>query len=495
MTALAPARLSGSHDHFVRRTGAVRAPRAVGQSENKSVHMAALKPICRRNLARLLVAGALYGVVAFPRVCSAADFGDEAVATSEGDRRLALHGQVTYVEQETNSFSAPYTGPNSLSPDSGRETADVTLYLGVRLWSAGELWLNPEIDQGFGLDDTLGVAGFPSGEAYKVGRKKPYLRLPRAFIRHVVNLGERNDAVEDGANQLAGTRSADRWVFTVGKFGVPDVFDVNQYAHDPRSDFLNWSAVDAGSFDYAADAWGFTVGASAEWYHGACTLRAGAFDLSDVPNSEHLEPGFHEFQLISEVEKRHELLGHPGKLLVTYYESHGRMGLLDDAVRLAAETNTPVDIGAVRRFRKRVGVSASLEQELASNVGLFARAGKAGGNVEAYEFSDIDRTMELGLSLKGSPWGRIADTIGLAAMVNGVSATRERYLDAGGLGILVGDGQLPHPGSERIAEAYYSAAIFSQVFATLDFQRIVDPGYNRDRGPVSVLTVRFHAQF
>ena len=445
-------------------------------------------------LARLVTVAALCAVAASPCVALAADGADTSPAAAQSDR-FALHGQVTYVEQETNSFAAPYRGPNSLSPDIGRETADVTLYMGARLWSGAELWLNPELDQGFGLDNTLGVAGFPSGEAYKVGKKRPYFRLPRAFIRQTVNVGETSDTVDASANQFAGTRSPDRWVFTVGKFGVPDVFDVNQYAHDPRSDFLNWAAVDAGSFDYAADAWGFTVGASAEWYHGAWTLRGGFFDLSDVPNSEHLEPGFHEFQLIGEVEHRHELLGRPGKLLITYFESHGRMGLLEDAVRLAEATGTPVDISVVRQFRRRVGISLNLEQQLASDFGLFARAGKAGGNVEAYEFTDIDRAMELGLSLKGTRWHRAGDTVGLAAMVNGISATRERFLNAGGLGILVGDGQLPHPAAERIVETYYSAALFSQVFVTADFQRIFDPAYNRDRGPVSVVALRFHAQF
>ena len=445
-------------------------------------------------LARLVTVATLCAVAASPCVAFATEGAETSPAVAASDR-FAVHGQLTYVEQETNSFAAPYRGPNSLSPDIGRETADVTLYMGALLWSSAELWLNPELDQGFGLDNTLGVAGFPSGEAYKVGRKKPYFRLPRAFVRQTVNVGEASDAVDAAANQFAGPRSPDRWVFTVGKFGVPDVFDVNQYAHDPRSDFLNWVAVDAGSFDYAADAWGFTVGASAEWYHGAWTLRGGFFDLSDVPNSEHLEPGFHEFQLIGEAEHRHELFGRPGKLLITYFESHGRMGLLDDAVRLAEATDTSVDISAVRQYRKRVGISLNLEQQLASDIGFFARAGKAGGNVEAYEFTDIDRAMELGLSLKGTRWHRAGDTVGLAAMVNGISATRERFLNAGGLGILVGDGQLPHPGAERIVEMYYSAALFSQVFVTADFQRIFDPAYNRDRGPVSVVALRFHAQF
>ncbi len=409
--------------------------------------------------------------------------------------RFAVHGQATYVEQEDGAFTAPYSGPNSLTPDSGRETADVTLDLGARLWRNAELWLDEEIDQGYGLSNTLGVAGFPSGEAYKVGRNQPYLRTARAFIRQTIDLGDATQEAGDAANQFADSYSKDRWVFTVGKFGVPDIFDVNQYAHDPRGDFLNWSAIEAGSFDYAADAWGFTVGAAAEWYHGDWTVRGGIFDLSDVPNSTRLDPGMHEFQLDAELEHRHRIAGRPGKLMMTVFQSHGRMGLLDQALALAQQTGLPPNTASVRSWRTRTGISFNLEQELTRDLGLFARIGKAGGNVETYEFTDIDRAQELGLSLKGGRWSRPDDTVAIAGMNNAISGEREAYLNAGGLGILVGDGRLPQPSTERIVETYYSAAAYSQiVFVTVDFQRIFNPAYNTQRGPVSVVAVRVHAQ-
>jgi high affinity Mn2+ porin len=411
------------------------------------------------------------------------------------DERFAIHGQVTYVEQDTDSFAAPYSGPNSLSPSIGRETVDATLFIGARLWPGAEGWITPEIDQGFGLDNTLGVAGFPSGAAYKVGKNEPYLRLPRVFLRQTVNRGEATEAVEAAANQLGGNRSADRWVFTVGKLSVTDIFDTNQYAHDPRSDFLNWSAVDAGSFDYAADAWGFTVGAAAERYLGSWTLRVGAFDLSNIPNSPHLEPGFHEFQIEAEIEKRYELFGQTGRVLVTGFDSRARMALLDQAIALAASTGTAPNPANVRQFRSRLGVSLDFEQPLSSNLGVFARVGKAAGNVETYEFSDIDRSVAVGASIKGSSWRRPDDTLGVAAIDDGISAVREQYLNAGGLGILVGDGRLPHPGPEQIVEAYYSFAARSWAHLSLDYQWVKNPGYNTDRGPVSIVAVRVQAQF
>jgi high affinity Mn2+ porin len=149
----------------------------------------------------------------------------------------------------------------------------------------------------------------------------------------------------------------------------------------------------------------------------------------------------------------------------------------------------------VRRYRSRAGASLSVEQQVAEGLGFFARVGKAGGNVEAYEFTDVDRTAVAGLALQGTRWHRGGDSVGMAAMVNGISAARQRFLNAGGLGILVGDGKLPHPGAEQIVETYYSFAVLSYAHLTLDYQWINNPAYNRDRGPVSVYAVRVHAQY
>jgi high affinity Mn2+ porin len=408
---------------------------------------------------------------------------------------FAVHGEFTYVEQEDSDFNAPYAGPNSLTPDQGRETTDANLSIGAALWSGAELWINPEYDQGFGLSDTLGVAGFPSGEAYKVGAKHPYFRLQRLFVRVTVNGAGEREPVAAAAGVLGGEHSVNRWVFTVGKFSVTDIFDSNEYAHDPREDFLNWAAVDAGAFDYAADAWGYTVGAAVERYQGQWSVRAGIFDLSNVPNSAHLEPGFHEFQMIAEVEHRHAIAGRPGKVLITGYETRGRMGLLDEATAIATATDTPADIAAVRHYRSRFGGLVNFQQELLADLGVFARYSKAAGNVEPYEFADIDRSIAAGMSLKGSRWRRSQDSVGVALIDNGISAEREQFLNAGGLGILVGDGKLPHPAAEQIVETYYSAAMCSYAQLSFDYQWIANPAYNRDRGPVSVFAVRVHAQF
>jgi len=422
---------------------------------------------------------------------------NEPTAGQGAGDRLAIHGQITFVEQADDQFHAPYSGPNSLTPGRGAETLDLTLYLGLRLWSGAEAWINPEIDQGFGLNDTLGVAAFPSGAAYKVGRSHPYWRLPRLFLHQVLDRDGPTDTVEADENQFAAQQSADRWVITAGKFAVTDVFDANDYAHDPRRDFLNWAALDPGTLDYAADAWGYTLGSALEWYQGAWALRAGLFDLSNVPNSEVLDPGFHEYQLLGELERRYQLGSLPGKVLVTVYDSHGRMALLNEAIARAQGTGESLSdaLISVRQYRDRTGLSANIQQRLTDDLGVFARAGKADGNVEAYEFTESDQSISAGLSLKGTRWHRAADTWGLVAMEDQISGTRERYLNAGGLGILVGDGRLPHPGPEQILETYYKYAPTPWGQLTLDYQYVVNPAYNSDRGPVSIIALRVHAQF
>jgi high affinity Mn2+ porin len=257
---------------------------------------------------------------------------------------------------------------------------------------------------------------------------------------------------------------------------------------------MNWALIDTATFDYAADSWGYSYGATVEWYQGPWTWRGCFCDLSIVPNSPELDPTFKQFQWIGEIEHRHELWGRPGKIIVTGFLSRGRMGRFDDALNLAEATGITPDTSLVRRYASRGGIGLSVEQQVSANLGVFARAGRADGNIEPYEFTDAERTVAAGLSLSGQRWGRPNDTFGLAGIVNGISGIHTAYLDAGGLGILVGDGQLPHPGPEQIVEAYYSFPVGSWL-ATLDYQFVMNPGYSRDRGPVSIIGTRLHAQF
>jgi high affinity Mn2+ porin len=188
------------------------------------------------------------------------------------------------------------------------------------------------------------------------------------------------------------------------------------------------------------------------------------------------------------------LWGRPGKLAVTGYLTRARMGSFVDAIRLAQTTGAAPELSAVRSYTSKTGIAANLEQEILPGVGVFARAGFTRGDLEPYAFTDADKTLAGGVSLSGLLWGRPGDTVGIAGIFNTISNSHQAYLAAGGTTALIGDGALPHPGPEKIMEAYYSLPIASWQL-TADYQFITNPAYNRDRGPVSVVATRLHTQF
>lgn len=409
----------------------------------------------------------------------------------------ALHAQSTFTPMYHPGFPAAFSGAQSLDPhEQARETWDLTLYAGVRPWSGAEFWFNPEVDQGFGLSNTFGVAGYLSGEAYKLGKADPYFLIQRTFLRQTIDLGGETEKLDPDLNQLGGTQTSNRLVFTLGKYSVVDIFDTNRYAHDPRNDFLNWSIIDQGAFDYAANSWGYTYGSAAEWYQDWWTIRTGVFDLSTVPNGQNISPGFfRQGQWVMELEERHTVWDQPGKLKFLYWLSWGNLGTYINAVALGQATGTTPSTATVRSFRTKSGAGLNLEQQLIADLGFFARASLSQGNVEEDAFTDINQSLSAGFSLTGGRWGRPDDTVGLAGVVNRISHEGKLYLASGGLGGIIGDGALPNAGPEQIIEIYYSLPTFTFAHLTADYQFVNNPGYNRDRGPVSVFGIRLHAQF
>ena len=218
------------------------------------------------------------------------------------------------------------------------------------------------------------------------------------------------------------------------------------------------------------------------------------FQLSRVPNGKVTGVDFSQYMLVTELEARHQWQGHPGKLKVLAFINRGRMANYRDAVQLASQNGDTPDVAQVRRFASRPGVSINLEQELSSNLGAFLRASVNDGGKEAYEFTEINKSLSAGLSLKGDRWGRHGDTIGLAAVVNGLSGAARDYFAAGGFGILIGDGALNY-GPEKILEAYYSLKVNKHLSIALNYQHVNNPAYNHDRGPVSICGVRVHSEF
>ncbi len=411
------------------------------------------------------------------------------------NEQWAVHAQVTNITQGHPQFRSRYSGTNSLSTN-GRteETTDLTLFAGVRLWRGAEVWLNPEVDQGFGFDNTLGVAGFPNGGAYKLGANVPYLRIPKAFIRQVILLGDKQGRVDAAANQLGGSQATDNVTLTIGKFAVVDIFDTNTYAHDTRADFMNWSVIEGGAFDYAADSWGYTTGAAAEWTQNWWTLRGGLFRLSTVPNGKIAGFDFNQYSVIIEAEERHQWRGHPGKAKLLAFVNRGDMGSYADALQFGVKTGSTPDVSQVRRFSSRPGIVLNAEQELTPDIGVFTRLSINRGDKETFEFTDINQSLSAGLSVKGDRWGRHDDTVGVATAVNRISGAAQAYFTAGGLGVVIGDGNLNYA-PEKILEMFYSLHVNSYTVLTMDYQHVANPAYNQDRGPVSIYGVRLHASF
>lgn len=408
----------------------------------------------------------------------------------------AVHGQLTFIDQYHPSFRSTFRGSNSMDPAArGSETVTASIYAGLRPWEGGEAWADFELDQGFGLSNTTGAAAFPNGEGSKVGQAIPYYRLQRLFFRQTFDIGGDQEDVAPDQMQLGAGRTKDNLVVTAGKFSVTDIFDTNTYAHDPSGDFLNWAVMDAGAFDYAADAWGYSYGIATEWNVGDWSMRAGLFDLSRIPNGTELVRDFSSYQADAEVERRFQLFGQAGKVKLLSWVSHGNMGSYNDATMLANITAQPANIALVRKTQDRPGLSFNMEQSLSDDLGFFLRSAINDGSKEAYEFTDMDNTISLGLALKGALWERADDKVGLAFESGGLSVSGQRFLNAGGLGILIGDGRLLHYDRENLVEAYYNWAAFKALAVSLDYQLLVNPAYNADRGPISIFGARLHAEF
>jgi len=404
-----------------------------------------------------------------------------------------FHVQNTDIVQYHPAFPASYSGPNSL--DSGSEVAETVsldLYAGVRLWRGAEARVDVLMWQGFGLSKTLGIEGFPSGEAYRLGTQVPNVVCARLFIRQTFGLGGADEPVEDDQLQLAGRQDASRLTLTLGKMSAKDIFDNNAYANDPRTQFMNWGLVANEAWDYPADSLGYMTGFAAELYLPPWVARYGFFQMPDVANGVGLDQNYLKaWGMVTEFERRYTVNRHPGAVRLLGYLNSAHMGsyqaALDSPIR-------PADIEATRAYRYKYGFGLNLEQEIVKNVGAFARLGWSDGQNEAWVFADVDRTASLGLSIKGEFWGRTNDTVGLGGAINGLSPVHRDFFAAGGTGILAGDGALTY-GLEKIVEVYYDFQVWKTVHATLDYQFIANPAYNEDRGPVSVLGARLHWSF
>jgi high affinity Mn2+ porin len=423
--------------------------------------------------------------------------------------RWNFHVQNTDIVQGYPPFSAQYSGPQSLPKSGeGRETVSLDVMAGVRLWSGAEAYVDGLMWQGFGINNVVGVEGFPSAEAYRIGTAVPNGSIVRLFVRQTIGLGGEQEEVVDDQLSLAGKRDISRLTFTFGRFSAVDIFDTNAYAGDSRRQFMNWGLVSNEAWDYPADTIGFDTGLAVELNQPKWTLRYAVFAVPSVANnftaedqalawpyhsSAHNLPFSLGQGMVWEFERRYNINTHPGAFRFLSFLNRADMFSYAAAVPILKANGPGADLSAATAYRYKYGFGLNAEQEITKNLGLFSRLGWNDGQEQAWMFSDVDYAASFGLSLKGEPWRRPADTFGLAGLLNGITRAEQEFLAAGGTGILAGDGNLNYAW-EKILETYYDARIWKMIHTTVDYQFIADPAFNRARGPVSVFAVRLHWQ-
>ncbi|PTM44258.1 carbohydrate porin [Phreatobacter oligotrophus] len=415
---------------------------------------------------------------------------------------IRLNAQLTEFIQGYPSFRAAYSGQNSL-PAGGqvRQTTSITAFLGVRLpWTGGEFYFNPEYFQGFGLGETLGIAGFTNGDAQKAGNRVGVLSVARAFWRQTFALGSETEWRAGDFNQIASYVPTGRVVMTVGKFAALDIFQTSSYAGDTRRQFWNWSIWSSAAWDFAADVRGYTQGVAVEIIpNPTLAIRYGALLLPSQPNGGQLPMRLNNLNHIVEIAYQHNWFGRPGVIKPFAFYSLGNMGKYTQAISISGLGVLDPDSGMAmtRRYGNRKwGYGVLLDQEIADNIGAFLRANWSDGRTETIAFTQIDRSVSFGLSFKGDLWNRPGHSAGIAVAQNDLSRFHKDFLVAGGTGVIVGDGALRY-GSERLLETYYELPVFREnLFIAANYQLIHNPGYNRDRaGPVHVLGMRIHSRY
>lgn len=409
--------------------------------------------------------------------------------------RFSFHAQATVVNQNKAGFTAPYTGDNSLLIDHESQTSITsTLYLGARLWKEASIFVNGEISGGSGLSQVLGLADATNGETFRVGSTEPKVYLARAYFTQLFKLSDATIFQEDGANQVQGRIPTNYFAFTIGKISLADYFDDNSYAHDPRTQFMNWGLMAHGSWDYAANTRGYTSGVVLEYVTPKNELRYNISLLPLMANGNDMNWNVSKQQAQNiEYTRNYKWMKRPGAIRILGFLNSASMGNYRESIAL---NPTSPDIIANRQYgRKKYGFGLNAEQKLNSYLGAFARASWNDGANETWAFTEIDRSFSIGLSAAGEKWKRSNDTIGLSYLTSGLSNPHKEYLQAGGYGFMLGDGKLNYAW-EQVTELYYSAELTKkQLYLTGGYQMIVNPGYNADRkGPVHVFSIRVHLE-
>ncbi len=444
-----------------------------------------------------IVLGFMFCLLSAKAYCATKD----SIHHKDTGSRWSFHFQLTAIDQYHGKFKAPYSGKNSLQDTTEQDmSVTSTVFLGLRLWKYGAIYCNPEISGGKGFSGTTGIAGFPNGEIYRVGNPVTQAYIARGYFQQSFGLkGSHDTLITDDQNQVQQYFPSKRITFTAGKFSLADFYDNNPYSHDARSQFMNWVLMDNGAWDYAANTRGYTYGAVIQlieptWY----------VQLSDAlqpyqANGPVMDPNFTKtFGVSLEGGFTFKAAGKTGGLSLLLFMNQTRAPYYEDAIAAynAGNLNAlSIDNDSAYNGDKKYGLGISFNYPITKYIGFFARAGWNDGKTGDWAFTEVDETITPGLSVDGEWWKRKGDNFGIAYIANGLSKEHRDFENAGGSQFIIGDGSLENYKPEQIIETYYQFKLFEHLLFAPDFQYVINPAYNSDRGPVAIYSVRVHVEF
>ncbi len=434
------------------------------------------------------------------------------------DERWNAYGQFTYIYGWKQAFQAPYTNLNgsinSLLPNTEQSfTGSATLYVGAQLWKGAEVYFVPELIAEKPLSQLKGLAAAVQDfELQKGGAETPSVYVSRVYLKQTVELGGSPVKVDSGPTQLAKTYRSRRLVFEAGNFSILDFFDKNALNVDPRQGLFSLAFLTYAAYDFASNARGYSWGAVSELYWDDWAVRFGRITPPKDPNQLPVD-----FRLLKyygdqlEVDHKHTIHGQDGRLRVLGYRNHERIGRFGDAVAAfradpaknattcpgfsygSGNAGAP-DLCWVRKPNVKLGIGVFGEQTVSRSLGVFGRGMFSDGKAEVDAYTSADRSFSLGTLAKGYRWHRPLDTLGGGYNAAWISTPHATYLGLGGVDGFVGDGRI-RAGAEQTLDAFYTVNFHKGLWLSGDYQRVVNPGFNRDRGPVDILSVKLHGEF
>jgi len=437
------------------------------------------------------------------------------------DETWNLYGQYTYISVWKLPFQAPYTNANgstaSLSPSLERSyTGTFTLFGGARLWPGAEAYFVPEMIAEQTLSSLKGIGGATENfELQKTGSPTPAIYRSRLYLRQTISLGGKRVEKASNPMQLGTTVDSRRLAFTVGNFSFLDVFDKNSVIGDLRQSLFNEAFMTHSSWDFPADARGYSWGGTAELYWDNWTARLGRLAPPQNPNGLPIDPRLWLYYGDAlELEHDHVVFGQQGAVRILGYRNHQVLGRFADAIgafesdpaknaaacgaanlyNYGSGNVTAPDLCWVRKPNVKLGIGFNVEQHITHDIGAFARGMYSDGQTEVDAFDSADRDLSVGVVARGSAWHRPFDVASAGFGMSWISAIHAQYLAMGGVDGFIGDGHIRQAG-EGLVEFMYSVNLVKAVWFAADYQHLWNPAYNADRGPVNIFGGRIHGEF